>query len=166
MAVKPSRSAAPTNAPLEALIDRAGLQTARQAAEASEYATGLVPVIDAIAATPEQLWRPYDVLKIAGVVSAFNLDRVLRKTVGFEFIELVDRARVHRALGMIAESDASVDAVAEAYWPPRTRAQQIKELQANVVIQDNKLSSRENLDAAFRRVLDMGLDAVVATLRA
>jgi len=105
-------------------------------------------------------------LEMAGVVSAFNLDRILTKSIGYDFAELVDRARVLHALDALATTEESVDEIAEIYWPPRTRNQMLKEQKANVVVVDNKLSSRENLDAAFQRVLDMSLDDVVSGARA
>lgn len=150
----------------EALRERTGIRQARDAAAASDYADGLVPVIDAVVADPAHLWRGHDMLETAGVVSVFNLDRTLTKAIGFDFAELVDRARVLRALDALAENEATVDEIAEIYWPPRTRNQMLKEQKANVVVVDNKLSSRENLDAAFQRVFEMSLDDVVKSVRA
>ena len=145
--------------------ERTGVERARADAAASEYAEGLVPVIDAVLASPEHLWRAHDMLEMAGVVSVFNLDRTLTKAIGYDFAELVDRARVLHALDALAQTDASVDEIAETYWPPRTRVQMLKEQKANVVVVDNKLTSRENLDAAFQRVFEMSLDDVASALR-
>lgn len=149
----------------EALRERTGVRRAQLAAAESEYASGLVPVIDAVLAEPEHLWRAHDMLEKAGVVSVFNLDRTLTKAIGFNFAELVDRARVLHALDALEKTDATVDEIAEIYWPPRTRNQMLKEQKANVVVVDNKLSSRENLDAAFVRVFEMSLDDVASALR-
>ncbi len=151
-------------APLSSLQERLGLDEARRAVSESEYADSLMPVVDAVRKDPERLWRPYDAVQIAKVVSAFNLDRTLRKAAGLDFAELLDRSRLDLALTRLG-SGTSADAVAEAYWPPRTRAQQLKETQANVIVVDNKLSSRDNLDAALRRTIDLGLDAVAERLR-
>jgi AraC-like DNA-binding protein len=150
----------------EALRERTGIPRAQADAAASEYAEGLVPVIDAVLAEPEHLWRAHDMIDTAGVVSVFNLDRILTKATGYDFAELVDRARVLHALDALSQTDASVDEIAEVYWPPRTRNQLLKEQKANVAVVDNKLSSRENLDAAFVRVLEMSLNDVVGAVRA
>jgi len=149
----------------ESLRERTGICRAQADAAASDYAQGLVPVIEAVLASPEHLWRSHDMLEMAGVVSAFNLDRTLVKAIGFDFAELVDRVRVLHALDALTGTEATVDEIAEIYWPPRTRNQMLKEQKANVVVVDNKLSSRENLDAAFLRVFEMNLDDVVAAVR-
>ncbi len=154
-----------TGTPLAAMRERVGLDEARKNIAESEYSDSLLPVIDAVLGEPEKLWRVYDAVQMAHVVSAFNLDRILKKSAGFDFAELVDRARIDHALRSLSESGDSVDEIAELYWPPRTRAQQLKELNANVSVVDNKLSSRENLNEAFTRTLDQNLDSVVASLR-
>lgn len=152
--------------PLASLRGRVGLEEARKAAAASEYSDSLIPVIDAVLAEPERLWRVFDAVQMAHVVSAFNLDRTMKKAIGFDFAELVDRARVDHALRELASGNSTVDEVAEIYWPPRTRAQQLKELNANIAVVDNKKSSKDNLDEALRRMLDLDLDTIVGRLKA
>lgn len=130
-----------------------GFETARRNAAASRHARALSPVVDAIARQPYARWSPLEAAAKARLKSSEELDRLLQIATGLTFAQIVDLARLDRSLQDLERSQATVDQVAEEYrWS-----------QSHLAIGACE-ASREDLDAAFVRVLGFGLDVVVGSL--